>query len=584
MNKTENPSRSGGLLKYLKPYWLWVILSPLTMMGEVLADLWQPKFMEKLVNEGVLSSNQELLISVGLQMLLVVLLGGISGTACSVFASLASQNFACDLRKDVFKSAMELSFQQTDKFTTGSLITRLTNDITQMQHFVQQCIRMFVRSGMMFLGGIVMMLTLDLRFGLILLAALPIQLLMMALILRKANPLYAKVQRRLDTVNNVMQENVNGARMVKAYVQEKRETERFNYANEALTETNLKVAFIIARLSPMLSIIMNCSIVAIIYLGGMQSAAGAMQAGTIMAAITYNTQILHSVMMVSMMFQAIARGRASGKRLSEVLQTEPVIRSGDYCPQKLGDIQLDQVGFHYPGFAGRPVLKNLSLSVKPGENLAILGATGSGKSSLIHLITRFYDATEGEITIGGVPIGEYDLTALRERIAVVLQKSELFSGTVADNIRWGNPDATDEEICRAATIAQAAEFIDKMPEGYNTVIAEKGASLSGGQKQRLSIARALVRKPELLIFDDSTSALDLATEGKLRRAIREELTGTTLITVAQRIASVKDCDRIAVLEDGTLAAIGTHEELLKTSTVYQEIYRSQTKEGGMIDG
>ncbi len=572
------------LLKYLKPYWLWALLSPLTMIGEVLADLWQPKLMETLVNEGVLCNDQELLVAVGLRMLLVVLLGGLSGSACSVFASLASQNFACDLRKDVFKSAMTLSFQQTDKFTTGSLITRLTNDITQMQHFVEQCIRMFVRSGFMFVGGIIMMLTLESKFGLILLCSLPLQLILMALVLKAANPLYAKVQQRLDTVNNVMQENVNGARMVKAYVQEERETKRFNDANEALTETNLRVAFIIARLSPILSVIMNCSVVAIIYLGGMQSMAGAMEVGTIMAAIDYNTRVLHSVMMVSMMFQSIARGRASGKRLTEVLDTKPIIESGIFAPEKLGEITFERVAFHYPGFPGRPVLRDLSLTIKHGENLAILGATGSGKSSLIHLITRFYDTTEGQITLGGTPIKEFDLTALRDRIAVVLQKSELFSGTVAENIRWGNPDATDEEIRRAAAIAQAAEFIDKMPDGYETVIAEKGASLSGGQKQRLSIARALVRQPELLIFDDSTSALDLSTEAKLRQAIRQEMQGTTLITVAQRIASVKDCDRIAVLEDGTLAAIGTHEELLQSSTVYQEIYRSQTKEGGIIDG
>lgn len=582
MNNT--PKKQHGLLHYLKPYWLWVILSPLTMFGEVIADLLQPKMMSTLVNDGVLGNDQDLLLRVGLQMLLTVLLGGISGSSCSIFASLASQNFACDLRKDVFKSAMALSFQQTDKFTTGSLITRLTNDITQMQHFIQQCIRMFVRSGMMFVGGIIMMLSLNLRFGLILLASLPLQLLLIALILRKANPLYAKVQQRLDTVNNVMQENVNGARMVKAYVQEERETCRFNAANEALTQTNLKVAYIIARLSPILSIIMNCSIVALIYLGGMQARASAMEVGTIMAAITYITQILHSVMMVSMMFQAIARGRASGKRLKEVLNTRPAIKGGNFKPETLGDITFKNVFFHYPGHRAHPVLKDVSFTIKPGENIAILGATGSGKSSLIHLITRFYDVTDGEITIGGTPIKEYDLTALREHIAVVMQKSELFSGTVAENIRWGKPDATDQEVERAAAIAQAAEFVDKMPEGYSTVIAEKGASLSGGQKQRLSIARALVRQPELLIFDDSTSALDLSTESKLRQAIRQEMKNTTLITIAQRIASVKDCDRIAVLEDGTLSAIGTHEELLKNSLVYQEIYRSQTKEGVMIDG
>ncbi len=572
------------LLKFLRPYWFWALLTPLSMIGEVIADLTQPKLMSRLVNEGVLAADQQLILSIGLRMLLIVFLGGLAGTSCSVFASLASQNFACDLRKEVFRSAMSLSFQQTDRFTTGSLITRLTNDITQMQHFVEQCLRMFVRSGMMFLGGIVMMLSLHSKFGLMLLGALPIQILLMGLILKKANPLYAKVQKRLDKLNNVMQENVNGARMVKAFVQEERETERFNQANEQLTETNLKVAYIVARLSPLLSIIMNLSVVALIYLGGLEVMAGKMQIGTIMAAITYNTQVLHSVMMVSMMFQSIARGRASAKRLTEVLNTTPAIEGGTLCADSLGEITFENVSFHYPGFEGREVLKEISLTIKKGENLAILGATGAGKSSFIHLITRFYDATEGRLLINGRPVEEYDLHSLRERVAVVLQKSELFSGSIAENIRWGNPDATDEQIIWAAKIAQAHEFISKMPEGYETMIAEKGASLSGGQKQRISIARALVRRPELLILDDSTSALDLATEGKLRAAIRKEMKGTTLITIAQRIASVKECDRIAVLEDGGLAAIGDHETLLRESAVYRDIDQSQTKEGGIQNG
>lgn len=572
------------LIRYLKPYWFWAILTPLAMIGEVSADLCQPRLMSRLVNEGVLGGDTSLLINVGLKMLLIVALGGLSGFSCGVFASLTSQNFGCDLRKDVFKSAMSLSFQQTDRFTTGSLITRLTNDITQMQHFVEQCLRMFVRSGMMFIGGIIMLLTLDLKFGLILLCSMPLQLLLILMVLRATNPLYEKVQKRLDQVNNVMQENVSGARMVKAYVQEEREISRFNEANENLTGMNLRVAYILARLSPLLSLIMNLSVVALIYLGGLQVQAGAMKVGTVMAAITYNTQILHAMMMVSMMFQSIARGRASGKRLQEVLESTPVIEGGGRQMQGREPISFQRVSFHYPGFEDHPVLKEITLTVEPGENLAILGATGSGKSSLIHLMTRFYDATEGQILLGEHPIREYSLESIREHITVVLQKSELFSGTVADNIRFGCPEATDEEVEQAAKIAQADEFISKMPEGYQSRVAEKGASLSGGQKQRLSIARALVKKPDVLIFDDSTSALDLATEGKLRRAIRKECAGTTLITIAQRVASIQDCDRIAVLEQGRLAAIGTHEALLKSSPVYQEIYRSQVKEGGVLNG
>ena len=397
------------LLKYLKPYWFWALLTPLTMIGEVIADLMQPRLMSRLINEGVLGGDQQLILAVGLRMLLIVFLGGLAGSSCSVFASLASQNFACDLRKDVFRAAMGFSFQQTDKFTTGSIITRLTNDITQMQHFVEQCLRMFVRSGMMFLGGIIMMLSLNSKFGFMLLAALPVQLLLMGWILKKANPLYAKVQERLDRLNHVMQENVNGARMVKAFVREERENNRFRAANEDLTATNLKVAFIIARLSPILSIIMNLSVVALVYLGGKEVAAERMQVGTIMAAITYNTQVLHSVMMVSMMFQSIARGRASAKRLTEVLQTTPAIEGGKEKIGTLQTIEFSDVSFHYPGFPGKEVLKGLSLTIERGENIAVLGATGAGKSSFIQLITRFYDATEGQLLINGRPIKEYDL-------------------------------------------------------------------------------------------------------------------------------------------------------------------------------
>ena len=434
-----------------------------------------------------------------------------------------------------------------------------------------------------------MLISLEVRFGFVLLCGLPILAIMLFLVLRKSVPLYAKIQKKLDRVNSVMQENVSGARVVKAYVREDYEYERFKTANYELMSTNYRVQTIIAIINPVLTVVMNVAIIAIIFIGGfdIHNVAGSgMTAGTIMAGITYVTQVLMSVMMISHLFQSVSRALSSVARVNEIMQTEPSIVGGGESEGTKSDVivSFKNVGFRYPDTQGHPVLHDINLEIKRGETFAIIGATGCGKTSLVNLIPRFYDASEGEVMIDGRPIAEYDLSALRKKMAYVLQKSELFSSSVSENLRWGKEDATDEEIKKAAEIAQADSFISSFTDGYDTFIAEKGASLSGGQKQRLSIARALVRKPELLIFDDSTSALDLATEGKLRRAIREELQGTTLITVAQRSASVKDCDRIAVLEDGTLAAIGTHEELLKTSTVYQEIYRSQMKEGGIIDG
>ena len=570
------------LSKYLKPYALFAVLTPLSMVGEVLGDLLQPKLMSKIVDDGVLGQDMDLIIRTGLLMLLVLIGGGACGIAASAFGGIASQSFSRDLRVDVFRRVMGLSFEQTDKFTTGSLVTRLTADITAIQQMVDFMLRMLVRDSLLFFGGIIMMLTLNVRFGIIILCALPVEIIMMIIILKKANPYYSIVAKRLDTVNSVVQENVTGARVVKAYVREDTEEKRFDDANISLMESNLRVQTLMAILQPLLMIILNLSVIAVIVIGGWQVQAQAMNVGEVMAAITYLTQVLHGVMMMSMMFQTLAKASASANRLREVLETDPVIKSGSVSlsDKTGGTVSFKNVSFSYPETKGRPVISDLTLDIKSGESVAILGATGSGKSSLVNLIPRFYDCTAGEVLVDGVNVKDCKLDELRKKVGIVLQKSELFSGTVEDNIKWGDKNATHEEVISAAQAAQADEFIQKIPAGYEGIIAEKGASLSGGQKQRLSISRAVLKKPEILILDDSTSALDLGTEAKLRAEIDRKMNGTTLIIIAQRIQSVKSCDRIAVLDHGKLCACDTHENLLKTCEIYQDIYASQVKTSG----
>lgn len=570
------------LSKYLKPYALFAVLTPLSMVGEVLGDLLQPKLMSKIVDDGVLGQDMNLIIRTGLLMLLVLIGGGACGIAASAFGGIASQSFSRDLRVDVFKRVMGLSFEQTDKFTTGSLVTRLTADITAIQQMVDFMLRMLVRDSLLFFGGIIMMLTLNVRFGIIILCALPVEIIMMIVILKKANPYYSIVAKRLDSVNSVVQENVTGARVVKAYVREDTEEKRFDDANISLMESNLRVQTLMAILQPLLMIILNLSVIAVILIGGWQVQAQAMKVGEVMAAITYLTQVLHGVMMMSMMFQTLAKASASANRLREVLETDPVIKSGSVSlsDKTGGTVSFKNVSFSYPETKGRPVISDLTLDIKSGESVAILGATGSGKSSLVNLIPRFYDCTAGEVLVDGVNVKDCKLDELRKKVGIVLQKSELFSGTVEDNIKWGDKNATHEDVISAAQAAQADEFIQKIPAGYEGIIAEKGASLSGGQKQRLSISRAVLKKPEILILDDSTSALDLGTEAKLRAEIDRKMNGTTLIIIAQRIQSVKSCDRIAVLDHGKLCACDTHENLLKTCEVYQDIYASQVKTTG----
>ncbi len=574
------------VLRYLKPYWVFALLCPLAMILEVSMDLLQPTLMSDIVDNGILGDaaadeNLRYVLITGLKMLVFSLIGCFGGIASAAFGTAAAQKMGNDLRKDAFAKVMHMSFQQTDKFTTGSLVTRLTNDITAIQEFVAMSLRMFVRTGMQFIGGIAVILTLNVNFGIVLVISLPVQLIAVAIIMKKASPLFSIVQSRLDKVNSVVQENVSGARVVKAFTREEYEINRFDNANTDLMTTNLKVQKLLATLNPILMIIMNASVIAIIMIGGFQVEAKAMQVGEVMAAVTYITQILMSVMMVGMMFQQVSRSAASMKRVNEVLSTNPVISDGNKSADSdnSGTVEFRNVGFSYPGSSGKPVLSGIDLKAEKGQMIAILGSTGCGKTSLVNLVPRFYDATEGDVLVDGINVKDYDVDTLRSKIGVVLQKSELFSGTVAENIRWGCETATDEEVKTAAKIAQAEEFIDGFNDGYDTMISEKGASLSGGQKQRMAIARAIIKKPEILIFDDSTSALDLSTEAKLHKALRENLSGVTVIMIAQRIASVMRADKIAVLENGSICAFGTHKELMESSSVYRDIYYSQMKQG-----
>ena len=576
------------MLKYLKKYWIFAILAPLFMCGEVFMDLLQPRLMSTIVDEGVLGlSNHNvgdlnLVISTGVKMIFFVAIGGFCGVMSGVFANLCSQNYGNDIRKDAFSKIMSLSFEQTDKFSTGSLITRVTNDITQIQNLVTQCIRGFVRTFLLFAGGIVSMLMLDLSFGVVVACALPVIFVMVVFFISKANPLFDILQKKLDNVNNVIQENVAGSRVVKAYVKEKHEKERFGRANGELIDTQLRVLILFSYMTPLMNIVLNLSVVAIIQVGAINVQSGGATPGNVMAAITYLSQILNAVMRMTMIFQTASRGMASGKRIKEILDCTPAIigNQSEKLPVVKGKVEFRNVSFSYPDSNGELVLKNVNLCVNPGETMAILGSTGCGKSSLVNLIPRFYDVTDGQVLVDDVDVKEYDLHDLRDRIAIALQKSEIFSTTIGENIRWGNRNADEAMVEKAAFTAQAMEFIRKKEEGMDTPIAEKGMSLSGGQKQRIAISRAILKNAEILIFDDTTSALDLKTEAALYEELDKEYGDTTRIIIAQRIASVKNADRIAVLENGQIAACDTHDNLLKYCEIYQDIYQSQLKTGG----
>lgn len=573
------------MLKYLKKYWFFALLAPVFMIGEVSMDLLQPELMSRIIDDGVLGLNNggvgnlNTVITIGLKMIGFVALGGICGIMSGVFANLCAQQFGNDVRKAVFKRIMEFSFEQTDKFSTGSLITRVTNDITQLQNFVMQCLRGFVRTSMLFIGGIACMVSLNMEFGIIIACALPFVAVCVVYFIAEANPKFTVLQKKLDKVNNVMQENVSGARVVKAYVKEDYETERFEKANNELVSTQLDVLLLLSYMTPIMNIILNLSVVAVIKVGGIQVSAGSATPGNVMAAITYCSQVLNAVMRMTMIFQTASRGIASKKRVMEIINCDPAIKSGTYNKETAvkGKVEFKNVSFAYPGMDNENVIENFNLVINPGETIGILGATGCGKSSLVNLIPRFYDVTKGEVLIDDVNVKDYDLQVLRDKVSIALQKPEIFSTTIAENIAWGDDSADIEKIRQAADIAQATEFIDNRTDGMDTQVSQGGHSLSGGQKQRVAISRAVLKNSEILIFDDATSALDLKTEADLYSELSVKKYDVTRIIIAQRIASVKNADRIVVMDNGRLADVGSHSELIKTSEIYKDIYESQLK-------
>ncbi len=576
--------------KYVKKYWYLAILAPIFMILEVYMDMILASYMEQMIDVGIQTSNIDFIIKCGVKMIFIVLVGVVCGIASGIFTNLTSHKAINDLRKDLFSKIMHLSYHQTDKFQTGSLVTRVTNDTTSIQQMINMSLRMMVRQLSMMILGTIMVINIDKRFGMLLLFAIPLLLLIMGLFAFKATPYFSIMQKKIDRVNTVVHENLTGARVVKAFNKEDYESSRFEKVNDDHVKTMWKVNVILAFLMPLLMLVVYGLNAAIYSIGGkdiinnynswlMNGLIGenALMIGEVNQAITYITMICFGLMMFGMLIIYITRSIASSKRIIEVLETEIEIRDGDFdiSNKKLtGTIEFKDVSFHYPDDKD-DVLDKINLKINKGETIAIVGGTGSGKSTLVNLLTRFYDVTDGELMVDGINVKDYKQNELRDLIAICLQKAELFAGTIRDNIKWGNENASEIEVIKASEIAQAKEFIDSKEKGLDEWVEEKGTSLSGGQKQRLSIARAIIKKPEIIIFDDSTSALDLVTEAKLYKAMNKEIGHITKIVVAQRIATAKNADKIAVLDQGHIVAFDTHENLMKSCPIYIDIYNSQ---------
>ena len=568
------------MFHYVKPYILYGLAAVLLMTGEVTCDLLQPRFMTGIVDQGVLGLNTGIILRLGVIMIAVALTGLACGALNGLFSQTASQRIGNDIRKDALHRILHFSFLQTERYSAGALVTRVTSDVTQIQNMCMMTVRGLIRTLVQIVGSLFFLMTMDGKFALIVLGALPILLPSIFLTLRHVSPLFTRMQEELDGLNSLLAEDLTGIRIIKACVREEGEKLRFSAANRKLTDTQLHVLLVFALLSPAANALMYAVITLLLLVGGREVAAGAATPGQVMAAVTYATQLLNSILRMVIMFQNISRGAASWKRMRSVLEEDEPIRDGLHgaSTRERGSVEFRNVSFRWND-DGAAALTNVSFKAAAGETVGIMGATGSGKSTLVNLIPRFYDATEGSVLVDGIDVRDYKKEALRGKIAVALQKSELFGRTVRENIAWGSPDASAEAVVAAARAAQADGFIEEMPEGYESVIAERGNSLSGGQKQRIAVARALLKDAEILILDDATSALDLATEAALYEAVERMRPGLTRIIVAQRAASVRHADRILMLEEGRIAASGTHEELMEKSEAYREIVSLQTGEG-----
>ncbi|QKE75038.1 ABC transporter ATP-binding protein [Arthrobacter citreus] len=569
-----------GLRSYIKPYWKSALIAPLFMIFEVFFDLLQPKYAADIVNLGLVKHDIHTIEQTGALMVLVAVLGLLAGVGCNYFAIRASQNFGADLRDGLFTKVQAFSFENLDSYKTGSLITRMTNDVVQVQNLLRIALQSLVRTPGLLIGSVIMAIWISSRLGLILMGTLFVLVVLLVILIRFSYPLFSNVQAKLDAVNSRLQENLAGIRVVKAFVRSDYETKQFKIANKDYSQSAIKAARVIAMNTPIVTFIMNMCLVGILLYGGSLVRMNSVQVGDLIAFINYVTQVLSSLLMVSTILVNISQSSVSAKRIQEVLTTKPTIENAleqDHTSVSGNMIEFHQVGFSYGSSSNEDeaILKDVSFEAKQGETIAIIGSTGSGKTSLVQLIPRLYDVTAGSILMDGVNIQRLPLLELRKKIGMVLQESFLFTGSIRDNIAFGKSDATQEEIEAAGTVAQAHDFISKLPDGYETKIGQRGVNLSGGQKQRISIARALLIKPPVLILDDSTSALDLNTEKRLRDSLSQLMNDSITFLIAQKISSVVNAEKILVMEDGAIVGSGTHQELMKTCVVYQEIYKSQ---------
>ena len=574
------------VLKYLKSYKKYAFLAPLMMLLEVAAELSMPKIMTYLIDKGVSAGNTGLIVKIGIMMLIISIIGIIGGIGCLFCAAIASQRTGTDLRKAAFEKIQDFSFHNIDTFSTPSLITRLTNDITQIQLVIMMCLRMMVRSPLLCVGSIIMAFSINGKIAGMFILVVVLLTIAVVVILKQAMPKFKMVQEKLDKVNTVMRECLAGIRVVKAFVRNDYEMEKFSGVNTDYKNTTVSAFKIMMLMMPIMMILVNGTIIAILWFGGLQAYAGIIAVEEIMACITYLMQMMMATMMMAMNFMFISRAKISADRVMEILDAEIDILDPvePKLPEEVkGRVEYKNVAFRYKMGSGDAVLEDISFIAEPGQTIGILGETGSGKSSLVNLLPRLYDVSEGQILVDGIDVRDYKIKELRQRVAVVLQETILFSGTIRDNILWGKPDATEEEIIAAAKAAQAHDFIMKLPKQYDTELGQRGVNVSGGQKQRISIARALIQNPAIIIFDDSTSAVDSLTEKNIRQSMKESHNACTKFIIAQRISSIRHADKILVLSGGKIAAQGDHKYLMETSVDYQEIFASQMKKGVMVE-